>query len=177
MKRLFVCYLLAVTACPPAYADEGARLVGSRTSTKEVTVSATDIVLGKFTKVRPTNAASMLGVLYNGEITISQALKGNKSGSLEVGFSVIPIGKDKEAEPNLRDTYIMFITDQQVLKLLPATDENISRIKSFLAPTASTEDKLVAKYTAAFDTDGTGKELNVPNFAGDVPTAEIRSNG
>jgi hypothetical protein len=143
MKKLllrFNCLVWLALSMACGYADEETPLVGHLSSVKEEVASATDIVIGKFTKVTVGGTASMNGMDYHGTIIISQALKGTESGSLEVGFRVIPASKDKEVEPNLEDTYIMFLIEHHgIRKLLLATDANIATMKALIAAAPATK--------------------------------------
>jgi hypothetical protein len=129
----YYCVIITAFSLVCTYAGESVPLVGSLNSTRDEVISATDVVLGKFTKVRAGGFESMMGVGYHGEITILQVLKGNAFGSLEVGFSVIRGPKNTEAEPNLDDKYIIMMSGHDVRKLLPATDANIAKIKALIA--------------------------------------------
>jgi hypothetical protein len=139
MKKysLTYCYTI-VTAfsiiCCYANEETPLPLVGHLSSIKDETSSATDVVVGKFIRVRESGAASLNGEYYQGQITVLRPLKGNLSGSLEVGFRVIPVNKDKESEPNLSDSYIIIMSSPgDIRKLLPATADNIAKVKALIA--------------------------------------------
>jgi hypothetical protein len=130
----YYCIILTVFSSICSYADENTPLVGHWRSTKDEIASATDIVIGKFTQVRAGGAGSISGLEYHGAITVLHVLKGNASGNVEVVFRVILGSKDKEAEPDLGDTYIIILYDHQMIrKLLPATDANIAKVKALIA--------------------------------------------
>lgn len=136
-KTLFsyYCFIMLFLSLVCGYAGEETPLAGSLHPLRDEVISATDVVIGKFLVVKARDTfSSMMGAEYQGQITILQTLKGNESGSLEVGFPVIRGGKNKEAEPNLNDTYIIILVQHQVIrKLLPATDANIAKVKALIA--------------------------------------------
>jgi len=141
-KPLSFYYSFILTAFSLAYVyADVPHLAGSGYAIGDVVASATDIVVGKFTKVKSDGAASMMGMSYHGQITISETLKGTDSGSLEVAFYLnSAISPTNESEPNLHDTYIMILTDHQAIrKLLPVTDDNMSKIKALIAAAPATQ--------------------------------------
>jgi hypothetical protein len=134
LKTLFFSYIVAVLSGICSYADTDARSVGHLNDSKGEVAAAANIVLAKFTNVKGSGAASMLGTLYHGNIKILQVLKGDASGNVEVGFSVIQGPKDTEVEPNLTDIYIIVLAGHhEIRKLLPATDDNIAKVKALIA--------------------------------------------
>lgn len=117
------------------YASNSPLLVGSAYAAKDEVASAMDIVIGKFTKLKGGVSVTINGSAYHGQITISEILKGNETGSLDVGFSLRSANMNaKELEPNLKDTYIMIMSSEGMIsKLLPATDANIRMVKQLIA--------------------------------------------
>jgi hypothetical protein len=73
------------------------------------------------------------------EIAVVTALKGTLSGQLKAHYIVYDMpGKDQESLPALGTQYIMFIqqlgpTEYEIKKLLPATDDNIAKVKQLIS--------------------------------------------
>jgi hypothetical protein len=93
--------------------------------------SATEIVIGKFAEINRGGSFTMSGDRYRGKIATTNILKGNALPSSEVSFLVIP--ETKESVPNLADTYIFIIHNHHIDKLLPATADNIAKVKALIA--------------------------------------------
>jgi hypothetical protein len=130
----YYCVFIMAFSSVCSYADESKPLVGHWRSTKDEIACATDIVVGKFSQVRAGGAESFSGLQYHGKINVLHVLKGNETGNLKVVFRVILGSKDTEAEPNLGDSYIIILYDHQMIrKLLPATDDNIAKVRALIA--------------------------------------------
>jgi len=114
-----------------AYASDAPNLVGSSLKLDDEVASATEIVTGKFIELNQSSAFTLSGDRYHGQISISDVLKGNAPVSTKVAFWVVP--ETKESAPNLHDSYIAIIDNHIIHKLLPATANNITKVKALIA--------------------------------------------
>lgn len=113
---------------------------GHMKKNENVLKEAKDIIVGKFTALGyPGSDASGEDFYEQGQVEVISALRGSLAGTLRVGYSVRTVpGKDQEIPPVVGTEYIMFIqklgpNECEIKKLLPATDENITKIKALIA--------------------------------------------
>jgi len=126
---LFSIFVTTITL-PCIYADDSIVLPGSLHGTSEEVSSASDIVLGKFTEIGGGAWANSNGTHYHGKLAVSEDLKGKLMGSLNIHFAI----GGKESVPNQTDVYIVILMDGQwILKLLPASAENVAQVKALIA--------------------------------------------
>jgi len=132
-KPLSFCSFLIITALTllSAHASDGPALTGSSLKLDDEVASATEIVIGKFTEINEGASFTLSGYRYRGLIAISDILKGNAPVSSKVAFTVGI--QTRESAPNLSDTYIVIIDNHHIHKLLPATVDNIAKVKALIA--------------------------------------------
>jgi hypothetical protein len=107
-----------------------------------------DIVVAKFIALG-NGSADEVGATYyeRAQVQITSTLQGALSGNIKVSFTARSFPKnEKDALPALNTEYILFIRDQKIdpddyelEKILPATDQNIARIKSLIAAAPSSK--------------------------------------
>jgi len=114
-----------------AYASDAPILTGSSLKLKEEVASATEIVIGTFTELNEGASFTLSGNRYRAQIVTSDILKGNALVSSKVAFLVVP--ENKETAPNFNEIYIMIIDHQRIHMLLPATEDNIAKVKALIA--------------------------------------------
>jgi hypothetical protein len=109
-------------------------------STAQAVKSSTDIVVAKFTNIGGPTAFSFGGCKYNGaELSVLRTLKGGASEKLHrVAYYVVP---GAESTPKTDITYIavLMLNDgiekivPAILKILPATNENIATVRKLIS--------------------------------------------
>lgn len=114
-----------------SYANGSPNLTGSSLKLTDEVTSATEIVVGKFTKIGNGASFTLSGRRYRGQVALSEILKGTVFDSSDIAFTVGI--QSKEVVPNLEDTYIVFIHNHRIKKLLPASDDNIAKVKALIA--------------------------------------------
>lgn len=116
-------------------------LTGHTKKIENAIKETTDIVIASFTKLGfPGSDASGEDSYDQAEIEITGILKGTLAEKhLKVFYIVQSMpGKNQEKAPIIGVQYIMFIqklspNEYEIKKLLPATDENIIKIKALIA--------------------------------------------
>ena len=111
---------------------------------EELMKIATDIIVGKFTSLGNGSTDSPGASFYEkADLTVINSLKGSLSGNIQASYSVrtFPLNK-KEAQPTIGTQYVMFIqklgpTEYEIKKLLPATDDSITKVKALIAAPAA----------------------------------------
>ena len=101
-----------------------------------------DIVIAQFISTGNA-AADEIGFIYyeRAQIRIIQSLQGTFSGNIKVSYRAKSFpAENKEVIPYLNTDYILFIRTQRIdpddyelEKILPATSQNIARIKALIA--------------------------------------------
>jgi hypothetical protein len=131
--------VLIVNSYPQSSSDTK-MLSGHSKKNQDAAKESTDIVIGVFTSLGSPGAGATGENDYDqAEVEVVNALKGALSGTLKVFYVVFAMpGKDQESPPVLGTQYIMFIqklgpTDYEIKKLLPATDDNIAKVKALIA--------------------------------------------
>jgi hypothetical protein len=115
-------------------------LSGHEKKMEDLVTVVPDIVIAKFTSLgNGSDDAPGATFFEKAGIEIVSSLKGSLSGDLQAGYSVklFPPSK-KETMPVIGTPYIMFIqklgpTEYEIKKILPATDDNIARVKGLIS--------------------------------------------
>ncbi len=150
INRLKINLLIAcvITLCTiPAMSDDNAPtpsgttvLSGHEKKSEGLVAVVPDIVVAKFTFLGNGGDDAPGSTFYEkAAIEVISSLKGTLSGDLQAGYTVklFPPSK-KETVPVIGTPYIMFIqpmgpTENEIKKLLPATDDNIAKVKALIA--------------------------------------------
>jgi hypothetical protein len=143
LKRALILAALSLALVVNGYSQSSSdtkMLSGHGKKSENAIKESTDIVIAVFTTLGSPGADATGENDYDGaEIEITSALKGTLSGKLKVFYIVYAMpGKNQESPPVLGTQYIMFIhqtgpTEYEIKKLLPATDDNIAKIKALIA--------------------------------------------
>ncbi len=145
INLLFIC---VITICAAPVLSKGdaptqsstTALSGHEKKNEDLVAVVPDIVVAKFTSLGNGSDDAPGATFYEkAEIEIVSSLKGTLSGDLQAGYSVklFPPSK-KETVPVIGTPYIMFIqklgpTEYEIKKLLPATDNDIAKVKALIA--------------------------------------------
>jgi len=142
---------LNAQSAPGAIPQTGpVRFSGSAVKTESIVASCDAIVVGEVTEPGTSqDQPESPWTVYSGiGVKISQILRGSVDHQIDVTLSTMRSQSFQEIPPTFEDSYIFFInkTDTgsdpyQVIKVLPATDENIAVVKKLIAalpPTPST---------------------------------------
>jgi hypothetical protein len=120
-----------------ALADQTAAILlpGSSQSVVETFATASNVVIAKFTAIGgPAAVGGGVEICNGGKISILKTLRGNVAGQLNAKYELRIFDKVPESPPNLNDSYICMMYDSNtILKIIPATAENISTIKKLIA--------------------------------------------
>jgi hypothetical protein len=120
-------------------ADEQA-IVGRDSTVVDILIKSDAIFVGKILQIKPTDpsAHGEVTCLAN-SVSVSQVLKGALGDVVSVDFKVRSYLNEKE--PKIGTSYIFFVkrggyespNSYTLLKLLPATDANIAKVKALIA--------------------------------------------
>jgi hypothetical protein len=115
-------------------------LIGHHKKEEGLAAKVGAIFVGQFITLGDGPGADEPGMEYfdNAQVKVEQSLKGTLSGIVKVSYSVMSIPTEKESSPKSLKDYIFFIniispTQLSVVKLLPATDQNVAKIKALIA--------------------------------------------
>ena len=118
------------------------QLVGHKI-TEEQASKYKAIFIGEFVSLGDGPNPDALGEGYynNAKVKVAESYKGSLSGTLMADSSVLEM-IEPESRPQLTTKYLFFAHSGspgylQVKKLLPATEQNIIRIKVLIAPVSS----------------------------------------
>jgi hypothetical protein len=118
--------------------NSSVKLSGSRFKAEEIVAKANVICVGEIVQIGPPLTRAAAQASYPGvKIQISQCLKGDLSSPALIEIVVAKEPNVTEEAPKAGTTYIFFIKQttswNMVLKLLPATDDNIAKVKAMIA--------------------------------------------
>ena len=140
-KNLLLACLVMFCAVPVLSRGDtpATALSGHEKKSEDLIAVVPDIVVGKFTSLGSGSDDAPGATFYEkAEIEVVSSLKGTLSGNLQAGYSVksFPPSK-KETVPVIGTPYIMFIqklgpTEYEIKKLLPATDDNLAKVKGLI---------------------------------------------
>ena len=115
-------------------------LPGSRSDLDKTVSHADIIVVAKMVSLGITMPDATAQADYDSaQIQVMQALKGSPNQNLSVSISVhFSKGRIEEIAPEVGKEYLFFIRTDEVkheivLKIIPATDDNIARVKALIA--------------------------------------------
>jgi hypothetical protein len=112
-------------------------LAGSTLKTEDIVLQSDAIFIGKLIDLGWGETASSGHDTRGAYITVLQILRGSLKGRVGVRMNMLHGPKVREASPKVGDTYIFFIKQipgwNMVLKILPATDANIAKVKALIA--------------------------------------------
>ena len=145
IKYLLLVVLLSLPSVINAYCQSQAPLqteavnpVGHAQKSEELVKSTNEVIIGKLISIGyPSGDSSDEDFYDQAEVEVISVLKGDMSGTVKVSYSV-RLGKNKEMVPVIGTQYIMFIhmlppNEFRIKKLLPATDDNISKVKQLIS--------------------------------------------
>jgi hypothetical protein len=143
MKNILLGLCVFVILCPIGQLManvDNPPMPGHEAKEQDLIKKKNEIVVAKFISLGSGGLDELGASSYEkAEIEITQTLRGNLSGHLKVSYVVKSLPtNEQEARPTIDILYIMFIhslgaNEYETEKLLPATDQNISRIKALIA--------------------------------------------
>jgi hypothetical protein len=145
MIRIFICLLVSLSIYATASTTRAdvndPKMPGHEIKERNLINSKVDVVIGKFISLGNLGDDNLGASYERAEIQITNSLQGPLLGNIKVSYAVrsFPL-EHKEIVPALNTEYILFIRDQKIasdnyelVKILPATDTNITRIKALIA--------------------------------------------
>ena len=147
-RLVWILFLFGVL-CSPALRSQivpetqsESRFTGSNLKSEDVLLKVSAIFIGKITQIGFANT-KMEGVLIyrNVQINVLRILRGSLDAKSTFRLDVVPLTGFREISPVAGNSYIFFVKRNYegepdpfiVVKLLPATDNNIARVKALIA--------------------------------------------
>jgi len=121
---------------------ESIKLTGSPVKAKDIAFNCDAVFVGEITKAGFPSDPAHGWVVYSGiAVRVSNVLRGSVESQIDVSLRTLSNSSTQESPPAYGHTYIFFVnktTDASedpyiVLKLLPATDDNVAMVKQLLA--------------------------------------------